>query len=127
MSEQDTARVERTMVRYKDRFQATFGPEQMNISRTVTKVDDFKMFGDIIDVIVMNSLGKSVSESYMESFVRSLEDQGDEDEVDATVMLECLMPVLRGMAEHVWMLGWLYRDEQRREQVAANMKSLPND
>lgn len=113
--EVDAARVDRTLERYKDRFIATFGGS-VQTDGPVTPIDDYKMFGDMIDVSTMNALGKSVSESYIETFVRGMEALDPEaEDIDATDMLQVLMPVLRGMFEHSWTLGYMYKDEQERE------------
>lgn len=115
--EVDAARVDRTLERYKQRFYATFGGP-VQVDGPITPIDDYKMFGDMIDVPTMNALGKSVCESYIETFVRSMEALDPEaEDVDAKDMLQVLMPVLRGMFEHSWTLGYMYRDEQERERA----------
>lgn len=111
-NEIQTERMIRAHEKYKARFEAIHGKKQARAR--VTRVEDHMLFGDLIDVDVLNKFNVEASSAYVKTYENQLE-EFDGDDIGVPQALQLLMPVLLGFFEHIWLLGYLYRDEEARE------------
>jgi hypothetical protein len=109
----DSERMLRAHERYKARWAAVHG-DPSGPRRGSTKEYDYQLFGDFVNVDTLNRFNVECVGSFMELYTKQMQSL-EEDEVDASVALEVLVPVMVGLFEHSWLLGYLYRDEQERD------------
>lgn len=102
--------------RYKERYDATYGHKA---GETSTLVDDYKLFGDILDPRVLNSWNSDVVTRYTEVYVDRTAEHVTKRRVNFDTALEILLPVMTGMFEHVFLMGVMFEQERQKARDRA--------
>lgn len=112
----DSERMLRALNRYRERYSAVHGgpdaPRAVNGPET-----DYAMFGDLINVNSLNRFNVECVQAYVRLYAnRMMEIEDGSDEIDAQEAVNTLVPVMIGMFEHAWLVGYLYRDEVDKDK-----------
>jgi hypothetical protein len=124
---EDLGRLERAIARYRNRFLAAHPEWEHGAPMRMSIQDDHRLFGDLVDPRSLNKVNTHTVEQYMDvidtrilEMAKSLEAQGIEleDEDLSGHFDQLLAPVMCGMFEHVFLLGYFYRDEVSKDRNA---------
>jgi hypothetical protein len=106
--------------RYQERFRAVHGSLEVITNMGGADADRLT-FGDIIDPEVLNGWNKYYITRYIELWLERLPDEvrelvtsdltADDESENYDSVVSSLAPVLFGLFEHVFLHGWMYRDE----------------
>lgn len=108
------------MQRYRHRFEAVYGEAawKRNAQIGMEATDDHKLFGDLISPEVLNDTNIKAVSSYVSLWAsRLVEADLDENAAASSEVIASLIPVMCGLFEHIWLLGYFYRDEKQKDRV----------